>query len=72
MRPLILAILLCAPSLALAQDPAPTVLPPVVVHGTPPAPITVFIPRARMHYERTDLSRHAVDRIVESVRHAPF
>lgn len=72
MRALALAFLFAFPALASAQDPTPTELPPVVVHGSPPAPITIFVPRSRIRYETRHDEHHAVDRIVESVRHAPF
>jgi len=76
MRAAILALVLAIPGLALAQDPPPAahthVLGVVHIVGRRPTPVTLFVPRARMHFDRTDAAHHSVDRIVESVTHAPF
>lgn len=80
MRALFFGLVLLVPSLALAQEPATPalaahaqVLPPVVVHGTVQRPhVYVFLPRAHVRFDRTDAHGHAVDRIVDSVTHAPF
>lgn len=80
MRALLVALVLVVPSAVLAQDPAPAparpsrthVLGEIHVHGSAPAPITVFVPRAHVRYDRVDERHHAVDRIVDSVTHAPF
>lgn len=77
MRTLLLVVVLLVPSAVLAQaEPRIAahahVLAEIVIHGNPPTPITVFIPRARVHFDRAEGSHHAVDRIVESVARAPF
>ena len=74
MRACLVALMLLVPSVALAQAPAAStrVLPPTTIVGHLPTPVTLFVPRARVRFDRRDASAHAIDRIVESVRHEPF
>ena len=74
MRACLVALMLLVPSLALAQERAVStrVEPPIVIVGHVPTPVTLFLPRARVRFDRRDTSQHAVERIVESVRHEPF
>lgn len=78
MRAFLLGLVLCFPSAALAQDSEVViaahahVLPVIHVTGSPPTPVTLFIPRAHVRFTPRDVDHHAVDRIVESVSHAPF
>ena len=77
MRALLLALVLLVPSLAAAQDPPlaahAQVLPPVIIVGTPQRPHAfMMLPRARVRFDRVDADHHAVDRILDSVTHAPF
>jgi hypothetical protein len=73
MRAVLLAVMLLLPSIALAQDPAPAthVLPPIHIYPRGPH-VTVMLPRRAPRFERTEFEQHSVDRIVDSVRHAPF
>ena len=78
MRAFLLALVLCFPASALAQDSEVViaahahVLGPVHITGSPPTPVTLFIPRAHVRFQPADVEHHAVDRIVESVSRAPF
>ena len=76
MRVLVSTLLLVGslvPTIALAQDPAPTEGPVTHVYGRAPRPsVVVMLPRARVGFDRVERDHHAVDRIVESVEHAPF
>jgi hypothetical protein len=71
---LVVVTLTCLPVVALAQDPPGdrvVHLGPVYVHPRGPH-ATYFLPRARVRFDPTDAEHHAVDRIVDSVRHDPF
>lgn len=78
MRALILGLVLLAPGVALAQDPAvpahAQVLPEQIITASPPRPHAMyFLPRAHVRFDTADRTSHrTVDRIVESVRHEPF
>jgi len=77
MRAFLLALVLAVPSLALAQDPPlaahARVLDPIIIHATPQRPTAFYLlTRARVRFDRADAEHHAVDRIVDSVTHAPF
>jgi len=73
MRAFLLVMVLGVPSIALAQDPPVHELPVTHITAAPPRPhAVILLPRARVRFDRTDGSHHAVDRIVESVRHDPF
>ena len=77
MRASILALVLAIPGLALAQDPPlaahAQVLPEMIIVASPQRPHAfVMLPRAHVRFDRADASHHSVDRIVESVTHAPF
>jgi hypothetical protein len=73
MRAWIVAMMLLVPSAAFAQDPAPIELPEVHITASPPTPrVTILLPRSAPRFRRAEPEHHTVDRIVDSVRRAPF
>lgn len=77
MRVFLVAVVLMVPALALAQDEPRVaqhaqILDTVHVYGHRPSPVTLFVPRAHVRFERTDAEHHAVDRVIDSVSRAPF
>jgi hypothetical protein len=57
---------------ALAQDPPVVQGEDIIVHPRPQRPAFYLLTRARVRFDRVEPEHHAVDRIVDSVTHAPF
>jgi hypothetical protein len=74
MRALLAVLALAlAPGLALAQDPAPREVAPIIITASPPRPHAMYVlTRSRPRFDRVDDAHHSVDRIVDSVTRAPF